>query len=87
MAENVVLFVGRNQRAVWVSGHQHLSPQAKGLRAMPSGLCAAVSPCLGWQRDGALPQFGFLAFSLPWLNRIPPPQLRFTDGFCPSVCL
>lgn len=57
-------------RAVWFSRYQHLSQQVKELWVMPGGLCVVSS--LEWQRDWAGSQFGFLAFSLPWLNQPPP---------------
>lgn len=56
-------------RAVWFSRYQHLSQQVKELWVMPGGLCVLSS--LEWQRDWAGSQFGFLAFSLPWLNQPP----------------
>lgn len=66
MALNAMALLGRPRDAP--GSMVHLMPRDG---AKSDVCCVAVSPNLGGQGAGAVPQLGFLPSSPPWLNKIP----------------
>lgn len=83
-AENV-LFVGKNGRTVWFSGAPLLP--GEGAAGDACRVVCGREPLPG-RAEGRGCISGWVSHFQPTTAKPnPPPQLRCTDGFCPSVCL